>query len=155
MLLAPNTPGLGWASGLAATPSLTTTSVRLTANATTQLKGAYVQIIAATAYDVHGFWCTFGGSGVSATRTDQMMDIAIGAATETVILPEFLTGWRAAATVGPQAVFFPFFIAKGTRIAARLQALIVSATLDVMFTLVYGTGPRPPQLYSRAHAYSP
>lgn len=142
-----------WVSNLVATPSVTNFGTRLTASATPHAKGAYSQIIASTAYDVHGFWVTFGGSTTSNTRTDQMMDIAIGAATETVILPEFLTGWRAAQSTGPQSVFFPFFIAKGTRIVARLQSLIASDTLDTMFTLIYGSGPRPEGLFSRADAY--
>jgi hypothetical protein len=151
--MTPCNPQVSWASNLVATPSTTNFATRLTANATPHAKGTYSQIVASTAYDVHGMFVTFAGSTSSATRTDQMMDIAIGSATETVILPEFLTGWRAAQSTGPQTVFFPFFIPKGTRIAARLQSLIASDTLDVMFTLVYGSGPKPERLYTRADAY--
>jgi hypothetical protein len=136
-----------------ATPNTTNFATRLTANATPHAKGTYTQIVASTAFDVHGFWMTFAGTTSSATRTDLMIDVAVGSATETVILPEFLAGWRAAQSTGPQSVFIPLFIAKGTRVAARCQALIASDTVDVMFTFVYGCGPRPDYLFNRCDAY--
>lgn len=154
MLATRSMPGAGWGANLPATPSTTQFGTRLTASATPHAKGSYAQLVASTLYDVHGLWLIVNGSAVAATRTDMMLDLAIGAASsEVVILPEFLCGWRSAPTVGPQAVFLPFFIPKGTRVAARLQSLIASDTLDVQVFLEYGSGPPPAGLFRRADAY--
>lgn len=154
MLAVPRMTGLGRSINVPATPSTSTFGTRLTASATPHAKGNYAQIIASTAYDVHGLTLVIAGSGVSATRTDMMLDLAIGAAaSEVVILPEFLCGWRGGPTASPQDIFLPFFIPKGTRIAARLQSLIASDVVDVQVHLEYGSGIPMRPLFRRADAY--
>lgn len=154
MLALARQPGLGRALNVPATPSTSTFGTRLTASATAHAKGSYSQLVASTAYDVHGLTLVIAGSGVSATRTDMMLDLAIGGAgSEVVILPELLCGWRSAPGAGPQDIFLPFFIPKGTRIAARLQSLISSDVVDVQVHLEYGCGIPVRPLFRRADAY--
>lgn len=154
MLAVPRMAGLGRSINVPATPSTSTFGTRLTANATPHAKGSYSQIIASTAYDVHGLTLVIAGSSGAAARTDMMLDLAIGGSgSEVVILPEFLCGWRAAPGSGPQDIFLPFFIPKGTRVAARIQSLIASDVVDVQVHLEYGSGIPIRPLFRRADAY--
>jgi hypothetical protein len=142
-----------WQSNLPATPSTTQWGTRLTASGTPHAKGSYSTLATAT-YDVFGFWLGINGTTTSATRTDGMIDIAIGGAgSEQVILPEFLCGWRNVPSIGPQVVFIPIFIPRGTVIRGRMQALIASDTVDVMLFLNGGGSALPGPLFSGADAY--
>jgi len=122
-----------WQHNMPSAPGLTAWGTTVTAAAALHLKGAYSTLIASTAFDWYGFWLGVGNTGVSATQTDQLLDIAIGAAaSEQVILPNLLVGWRGTQNLGPMMQFIPLFIPRGTRISARIQALITNDTADVM-----------------------
>jgi hypothetical protein len=141
-------------SNLTATPNITTPGIRLTASATPHAKGAYGQLIDLLPADTYGITLILSGSAASATRTDMMLDLAIGAAgQEVVILPEFLCGWKPAITTGPYQIYLPFFIPKGTRVAARIQALIASDVLDVIAFFHNGYDYMPGPFFRRADAY--
>lgn len=141
-------------NNLTATPNITTPGIRLTASATPHAKGAYGVLSAATPHDVYEIELAFSGSAASNTRTDMMFDLAIGpAGQETVIVPEYLIGWKPAITTGPFRLVLPLFIPKGTRVAMRIQALIASDVIDVLaFFRGAGSG-LPPQTYRRADAF--
>lgn len=141
-------------SNLTATPNITTPGIRLTASATPHAKGAYGVLSASLPYDVYGVTLLLSGSAASATRTDMMLDLAIGGAgAETVILPEFLCGWKPSILTGSYQIYLPFFIPKGTRVAARIQALIASDVLDVLAFFHGGADNMPNQFFRRADAY--
>lgn len=107
----------------------------LTASATPHALGSKTQLIAATSYEAE--WCriTFINSFISATLTDQLCNIYIGAAaSEVPLIPNLQCGWAATITLGvPMAYWFPLRIPRGARISADLRALIASDTVDVIF----------------------
>lgn len=113
----------------------------VTAHATIHTKGSYTELIAATTYDAYGFWLRLHSSYTTATVTAQLLDIALGTAgNEVVIVSNFLAGYQD--TNG--MYFFPLFVPAGSRITARMQALITVATLNVGICLMEGpNGPFP------------
>lgn len=144
------------ASNLTATPNITTPGLRVTGDAVTaHTKGAYGVLSASLPFDVHGLTLWLSGTATSNTRTDALMDLAIGAANvEQVILPNLLVGWLPATTTGGYSLYLPFFIPKGTRLTARVQGLQLSKTLDILaFFHGAADGPAVGQLYRRADAY--
>lgn len=141
-------------SNLTATPNITTPGVRLTASATPHAKGTYGVLSASLPADTYGITLILSGSAASATRTDMMLDLAIGASgQEVVILPEFLCGWKPSILTGSYQIYLPFFIPKGTRVAARTQALIANDTLDVLAFFHNGYDYMPGPFFRRADAY--
>lgn len=143
-----------WQSNLPATPSTTQWGTTVTAHATPHTKGSYAQLVASTTYESFGFWLAVAGSATSAARTDQLLDVAIGAAaSEVVILSNLLVGWRNLPTVAPYWVWIPLYIPKGTRVSARIQALITVDVLDVQIQLNEGANGMPGQIFSGCDAY--
>ena len=141
-----------WQSNLPAIPSITQWGTRLTAHATPHNKGAYATLMTTT-YDVYGFLIGVAGSASSGVQTDMMLDIALGASQERIIIPEFLCGWRAAPTLGAQFHYFPIFIPRGTVVSGRIQALITVDTLDVLMIANGGASAFPGPLFSGCDAY--
>lgn len=107
----------------------------LTASASLHTLGTRVELIAATAYEAE--WCRimFLNSFVSATLTDQLTNIYIGAAgVEVPLISNLLSGWSASVTVGvPAQYWFPLRIPRGSRISADMQALITVDTVEILF----------------------
>lgn len=143
-----------WQSNLPATPNTTQWGTRLTASGTPHAKGSWATLVTTT-YDSFGFWLGTAGTSTAATRTDGMIDLGIGTAgsPENIILPEWLCGWRAAPNLGPQMVFIPIFLPRGTILQGRMQALIASDTVDVLVVLNGGASAIPGPLFSGADAY--
>jgi hypothetical protein len=106
----------------------------ITASATIHTKGPYTALIASTSNDAYGVWVDVHGVGVSAAGSDVLVDIAIGAAgSEIIVFPDLDAGnaeGDAARPIGA-LYYFPAFIPAGSRIAARMQALIASDTAIV------------------------
>lgn len=109
----------------------------MTASATPNVKGSYLQLVASCPFDAAGFFLHFAGSNNTNTF-DALVDLAVGAAaSEQVILENFLisvSGFFGAKT----HVFIPLRIKAGERIAARMQATTGGATLGVGVQLVAG-----------------
>ena len=146
--------GGAWQTNLTATPSTTADGSVVTASGTIHTKGSYTQLIAATTYDWHGFYLFTGGVATSAAATDMLLDIAIGAAaSEQVILPNLLVGYSATTAAGGMCWYFPLFIPRGIRIAARCQALIASDTTRVTIWGVAGNSGLPSPLFTNCDAY--
>jgi hypothetical protein len=115
----------------------TTTGTTLTANATPHSLGAITQVIASTEVEADWIDIRVHQTSLSATATDALLNIYIGAASSEVLLIDSLSvGWAPSGTSNPQGnVYrFPIRIAKGTRISAALRALIASDVLEVMIT---------------------
>lgn len=140
MLWLPKTYQRTHESNLSATPSGTTLGTTVTASATPHTKGSYAQILASTAFDVFGFWVDINNTTASNTNTSSLLDISIGAAaSEQVIVSNLLCGWRAGSTTAqPQGHYFPIFIPKGTRVAARCQSAVVSKQINTAFFFFEG-----------------
>jgi hypothetical protein len=145
--------GGGWQHNLAATP-VVELGTQMTADATIHTKGAWVEVIASTNYDVFGFWALFNTTGSSAAATDVLMDIAIGPSQENIIVPDFMAGWMAGGSNGfSSPVFFPIYIPRGTKISARIQALITADTASLALMLCSGNSGLPIPLFAGCDAY--
>lgn len=100
----------------------------------TNTKGSYTQLIAATAADAYGIVVTMGGVS---SANPYLVDIAVGAAaSEVVIIPNLQ--WQQSNGNLYASYFFPIFIPSGSRIAARSQGGTASATIVVSTTLIEG-----------------
>jgi hypothetical protein len=124
--------GQSWTVG---TRPADTMGTALTASGSSHTLGSKTQLVAATSYEAE--WCrvTFINSFVSATLTDQLCNIYIGAGgSEVPLIPNLQSGWAATVTTGvPTAYWFPLRIPRGSRISADLQALIASDTVECLF----------------------
>ena len=126
-------------TNLSATPTLLD-GTTVTAAGSAHTKGSWVQLIATTAYDWHGFWLATGSTFTSGTVTSQLLDIGVGGAgSETVLLPNVHSGWRANTDDTVDMFFVPLFIPKGSRVAARVQSAIASDTVLVLIAGQPGT----------------
>lgn len=141
-------------SNLPATPSTSTFGTRATAGGSANTKGSWSQVTASLPHDAYGFWLTMAGTATSATSTDGLLDIGIGAGgSEVVLVPDLLAGWLGTPTQGPRTLFIPIFITKGTRVAVRNQGVLAGDTVDCMFHFKSGDPANRGQLFSGCDAY--
>lgn len=114
----------------------------VTASSTIHTLGTRVELVASTAYEAD--WCriTCLNTGVSATLTDQLLNIYIGPqGSETILIANIQSGWSSPVTVGiPVILWFPLRIPRGSRISADLQALISSDNCSVVFEYGFTNG---------------
>jgi len=113
---------------------------------TAHTKGAYVELTAATSADMRELILALGNAGISrGYAADWLLDIGIGAAgSEQVLLPDLplCTGSGTISmgilpqTIGP----LPCNIPAGTRIAARAQCSINTASDRIFDLILYGVG---------------
>lgn len=155
MLYVPATTVTAFQNNFPATPSPTAAGTTVTSSATVYTKGAsYTQIFAATTYESYGFWISIGGTGASATRTDTLIDIAIGGSgSEQIIVPNLLCGWRNVFSVNPMSLFLPIYIPKGARVSARTACATASKAVQVQITLMGGSSGVASPCYAGCHAY--
>jgi hypothetical protein len=134
----PSFPLVDWqrvenAGGLTASSNGT----QLTANAGSNTKGNYVQLIASTAFAAQRVMVTLDSPGQ--VGRDFLIDIAIGAAaSEQVIIPNIFISSGANAIFGGAVFIFPVTIPAGSRIAARVQASTGSNTIRISVELFGG-----------------
>ncbi len=139
---------VGWLSQLGST----TVTAPVATN--TKTGAVYSELVAATTYEWHGFWLIAGGTGTSNTRTDILLDIAIGSAgNEVVILPDVLVGWKDSTSVNPFRLWVPLRIPRGSRISARCQAAISADTVSVFLNPFEGASAPMGNLFSGCDAY--
>jgi hypothetical protein len=96
-------------------------------------KGAYTQLIAATAYPAAWILVSMPRTGAG----DYLMDIAVGGAgSEQVVLPNLPLSIQAANVGGTSTYLFPLHVPAGSRIAARGQNSTAGAVaVDTQVTL--------------------
>lgn len=112
----------------------TSKGTTVTASGSTNTKGSYVELTAATTISADGFLLTVD---TPAGGIDHMMDIAVGGAgSEVVILSNFSTELYFGG--GSPSVFVPVPIQAGSRISARMQANQGSVSDNVSLVLVKG-----------------
>ncbi|GAA0969760.1 hypothetical protein GCM10009555_017480 [Acrocarpospora macrocephala] len=124
--------------------------VAVTAGGSTNTKGSWVELIAATAHKAVGLIVN-AGRGHTATA-DFLVDIGVGASSsETVIIPNLKCD-NGSNNLGPGQILIPIGIPAGTRIAARCQATSASAVTRLQVILLYGSWLGQPPL-GRVTAY--
>ena len=123
-----------WAHETAGISSTTGTTV--TASGSTNTKGSYAQLVAATVNDAIGIIVSIIDNSA---RAQYLLDIAVGGAgSEQVVVPNLMVGPAYSNSPQGQGIFFPLSIPAGSRIAARCAADSASATLAVIVHLVRG-----------------
>lgn len=141
-----------WDCNISDTPASGSWGTVITADSTAHTKGSYAEIIASTTYDWYGFWMTIPETYVSGSDTSQLMDIAIGAAaSESIIISNFVSGYSPNA--GFQPYFFPLYIPRGSRISARIQAVIASDVARVVLWGNNGNSGLPGPLFTGCDTY--
>lgn len=117
----------------------TSTGTVVTASATTNTKGSYVELIASTAFNASGFWIRALDPSAQGSF---LIDIAIGGAgSEQVIVPNVMFG-ALAGTELVLGMFIPINVPVGSRLSARCQSGGASLTLAVEVILL-GCGIYP------------
>ena len=120
-----------WLPGLAAIDnSFQTAGTTITAHATPHTKGSWVSIVASAPFDVTLLGVTGNATGTSGTDTSQLTDIGVGA-TEVVLIADIPTGYSSLSIANSQPAWFPVEIPSGTKISARMQAVITVDTVDI------------------------
>ncbi len=126
-----------WVPGLAATDSsFQTSGTTITAHATPHTKGSWVSVVASTPFDVTLLGVAGSDTRLSNADSSQLTDIGIGA-TEVVLIDNIPSGYSAIDINGGKVAWFPVHIPSGTRISARMQALITVDVVDIRLFL-YG-----------------
>jgi hypothetical protein len=121
--------------------SATTKGTTVTCAGSANTKGSYAQVTASTSYDYIGLGFALDSQALtSGNGAVWLMDIAIGAAaSEKIILPDWAfavynqTSYLLPATCHPP--FLPMKIPAGTRLSARCQSGLASASCGVT---IYG-----------------
>ena len=117
-----------WLPNSAATDSsFQTSGTTVTAHATPHTKGSWVQLVASAPFDVTMIGVAGSDTRLSGTDTSQLTDIGVGA-TEKVLIDNIPTGYS---TLFDRAAWFPVEIPSGTKISARMQALITVDVVDI------------------------
>jgi hypothetical protein len=101
--------------------------IQLTASATVNTKGSYVELIASTPFYADAFYVGIRPSGTTVTF---LVDLAVGASgSEQIILPDIFSRSSSATAATPFSMFYvPIHIKDGQRIAARCQSATASAS---------------------------
>lgn len=150
-LIVPSIAQAAWQNNLPATPTVNAAGTTITAHASINTKGSYTELFSATTYDSYGFWLATNNSSANATDTSMLLDIAIGAAaSEVVIFPNYLCGYRTG--IGGM-IFVPLFIPKGSRVSARIQALISADDINVVMHLNGGRSGLGGSIFVGCDAY--
>jgi hypothetical protein len=119
----------------------------VTADASAHTKGSWSQLVSSTSANTSFLAVYVNLVGAGATNTAMLLDIGTGASgSETAIVSNIGVG-GATATAGTAGIIFgfPYKIPSGTRIAARIQAVIGGDTASVQVFAIdagdYATAP--------------
>ena len=126
-------PALGRVEAVGVISSGDTSHTKITPSATAHIKGAWVEMVAASTFDSKEAILFFGRGNIARSNMSYFVDIAIGAAASEVVIIENIRVESVSSspdTIYPQYIgHFPFEIPAGTRIAARCQAAAASQNL--------------------------
>lgn len=122
-----------------------TPGTTVTTGGTASTKGSYASLLT-TNFDV--YWITIYAFAYGTTATDSqgVMDIATGAATQEVIIPDMMMGYCglfSSTAPGPMRRDFPLYIPSGTEIWARGAGQRVSTNFTVVIYCYGGDGIPP------------
>lgn len=114
----------------------TSIGIAVTASASANTKGSWVELTSATAREAVGLLVNIGRGHTAGA--DFLVDIGIGAAaSETVLIPN-LKGDNGSNLLGPGTIYIPIGVPAGTRLSARCQCTSASGISRVQVVAVYG-----------------
>lgn len=119
-----------------------TLGTAVTTGASASTKGTPAELFSATDFDTDRVIIIASNYGLSATNSAGSLDILIGAATESILIPDLLMGYCGAIGqlgAGPKIWDFPLHIPAGSRIAAQAAGDRTSTAMQVGMIL-YGGG---------------
>lgn len=128
---------------LAATPGASAPGTTVTAHATINTKGSWVELIAATNFEAFGITLMIVTDSTNATQAANLYDIGIGAAGVEVAIVKNLLNTSTGAGSCFKSYYLPIFIPKGTRLSACKQSNITAKTGSVVI-FVHGGFSGPP-----------
>lgn len=112
------------------TPTEFSAITTVTADATPHTAGAWTEVIASTAQDATWMTVTFNGMALAGTDTRGLLDVGFGAAaSEVAKLSSIPVGFCNA--IMPSSIMLPIWCPRGTRVSARLRALITIDAVSV------------------------
>lgn len=118
-----------------------TPGTSITTGAAAGTKGTAVQLIASTNFDAYWVRVVATGLGASAVASEACLDILIGAATESILIPDLLAGMSS--TPG-KFWDFPLYVPAGSRLAAQAASTRTSFAFNVEIYLLGGGLPLTP-----------
>lgn len=132
-------------NNLTATPSQAAHGTSVPASSTANTKSSWVQLFAATNFDVWGITLSLGVDSASAAVRSNLYDIGVGpAASEQVLLSNIMSTAGGNIATNPQfPIFIPVFIPAGVRVAARHQSNASSQGCRLVMFL-HGGATSPP-----------
>ncbi len=111
--------------------------VTVTGDGTAHVKGAWVQLLSALAFDGYFLQVSIRGTRASATDTSALLDIGVdpaGGTSYTVVVPNIAAGSRVD-VINSNPIFadfsIPVYIPSGSTVAARIQSVITTITAEV------------------------
>lgn len=133
-----------------------TPGTSVTTGAAAATKGTPAELIASTAFDA--YWVTILASnyGAAGVACQGAMDLLIGAATESILIPDLLFGHAGsygAAAKGPKIWEFPLYIPAGSRLAVQAAGARTSTALRVQIFLRGGNGYPSDKVGTRVTTY--
>ena len=94
----------------------------------TSNKGNWAQLIASTTSDTYGLVICINSNTASSASRGTITDIGIGSSgSEVVLVPDLISGNAGGYSLGGLWYYFPVFIPKGSRIAARGQGTVTTS----------------------------
>ncbi len=131
-----------WLPSLAGVASsFQTSGTTITAHATSHTKGSWVELVASAPFDVTMLGVTMSASNHSSgTDTSQLTDIGVGAnPNEKVLIANIPTGYSSLLITSARVAWFPIEIPSGTRISARMQAVITVDEVELQLFMFGGS----------------
>lgn len=117
------------------------------ASGSTHTKGSWVELIAATEFEVFGITLTITNDSTAATVVRNLYDIGVGGSgSEVEIIRNYRSTGSTSITAligGVCSIFLPIHIPKGARVSARKQSSIASKTSTINIVLHGGPNHSP------------
>ena len=123
--------------------------VAITANSTINTWGSYAEISASTSNDWDGFYVNIG-DGTLLSGSSNIIEIATGSASSEVAVAYVLLAVANSDQNPNQLQYFPFPVASGSRISARMSSSTSSSTVDAS---VLGIGTSQAKIFKEGSSY--
>lgn len=127
----------------------------VTTGASSSTKGTAVQLISSTSFETYWVRVMAGNYASSAVASSGMLDILIGSATESVLIPNLMMGYcgSAGSNKGQKVWDFNLYIPSGSRLSAQASGSRTNASMRVSIHLYGGNGYPPFRVGTKVTTY--